>query len=246
MMTLLDENIEQGPSAPGIGESDEDAPASKNTFSVPVAKAKGQFIEVDTTLITSQEMYEHIFALGLEKFLNARMSKVGSVTRLQGKDLADAQADAIRIAKENLDNLYAGKMSRGRAKAPAIPRELMTIARQLAKAIVNNEIRAGGGKPALVAEKVKTGLANEMIAADPEFWTAKAQAHLEDLQTTPIKVQIKGRIVQDAKLVQKAADKAAKRLAEKNDRPLSVKQAGMTNKYVPPRRPQAQAPTMHH
>jgi hypothetical protein len=245
-MTLLDENIEQAPGAPGIGESGEDAHASKTTFSIPIAKAKGQFIEVDTALITSQEMYEHIFFLGLEKWVNSRMAPVGSVTKMQGEELAKAQAHAMKVAKENLDNLYAGKMSRGRTKAPAIPRELMTIARQLAKAIVNNEIRAGGGKPALVAEKLKTDLANEMIRSDPEFWTAKAQAHLEDLQTTPIKVQIKGRIVQDAKLVQKAADKAAKKLTERNDRPLSAKQAGMANKYVPPRRPQGQAPSMHH
>ena len=79
-----------------------------DTLSIPITKAKGQSIEVDPSEL-SDDVYQYILTEGLKVVLNARMAKVGAVTKLEGKDLAAAQAAAMKIANENLADLKAGK-----------------------------------------------------------------------------------------------------------------------------------------
>jgi hypothetical protein len=204
---------------------------------VPIAKAgKSGFVTVETDNITDQSAYEAIFIEGLKVVLNARMSKVGSITKLEGEELAKAQAKALEIAAENLVNLYAGKLKASRTKSAAeseVPREVMTEALRAARDLVKNEIRKNGGKPSVYTAAQITQYARSIIASDPTILVTAAAAieARKSIATAPIDI---AGLAPSPKLIAKAAESAAKRKAEKaaTGKPLSAKQASK----VAPRR----------
>lgn len=192
------------------------------TLRVPVTKA-GTTIEVNSDSLP-EEAYKFVFEAGLKAVLNLGMSKI--LTKgLEGDKLAEAQAAALAKAQENLDNLLAGKIKKGRTTAKdangnKVSGPVMTEARRLAKEVVKNEIRAAGMKISHVEASVITKAANELIAADPSY-IEKATANLESRSHIKSAVDIKALVHESPKLVAKANAAKAERKTQ-----LSAKQAG--------------------
>lgn len=207
------------------------------TLRVPVTKA-GTTIEVNSDSLP-EEAYKFVFEAGLKAVLNLGMSKI--LTKgLEGDKLAEAQAAALAKAQENLDNLLAGKIKKGRTTAKdangnKVSGPVMTEARRLAKEVVKNEIRAAGMKISHVEASVITKAANELIAADPSY-IEKATANLEARSTIKSAVDIKALVHESPKLVAKANAAKAERKTQ-----LSAKQAGK----VAPRKAREAGATAH-
>lgn len=194
----------------------------QDVFQVPIAKAGDKaFIEVNLKELVDDEMYAAVLMEGLKSILNARMSKVGAVTKLKDKELADAQALALKIAEENKAKLFSGevKVKGKRAAKSDLPREVQSEARRQAREVVRNTIKAAGGKISQYAAKDITAWADQVIAADPSF-IEKAQATIAARANLTLEI--------DAAVVLAKADpkKVAKAAADKAARPLSAKQAG--------------------
>lgn len=191
-------------------------------LNVPITKA-GAALSVDTDALP-EESYKAVFEAGLKALLNLGMSKI--LTKgLEGDKLSEAQAAALAKATENLDNLKAGKVKKGRTTAKdangnKVSGPVMTEARRLAKEVVKNEIRAAGMKISHVEASVITKAANELIAADPSY-IEKATANLESRSHIKSAVDIKALVHESPKLVAKANAAKAERKTQ-----LSAKQAG--------------------
>ena len=208
-------------------------------FKVKITKA-GQNLEVDMSTL-GDEAYAHVIQKGLEAILNAKMSKI--LTKdLEGDALADAQSAALAKANENLSDLQAGKISRGRVSAKdasgnKVPATVMTEARRLAKEVVKNEIRAAGMKISHVEASVITKAANELIAADPAF-IEQAKANIESRSQVKSAINIADLVHESPKLVAKAEAAKAERKTQ-----LSAKQAG---KAAPRKKKAPEAETVAH
>jgi len=191
-------------------------------INVKITKAN-RTIAVDTSELPD-EAYQFVLQKGLEALANARMSKV--LTKdLEGEKLAEAQEAAAKIAEENLANLKAGKISKGRggtkdANGNKVSAVVMTEARRLAKEVVKNEIRAAGMKISHVEASAITKAANELIAADPSFIEA-ATANIEGRKQVKSAINIADLVHESPKLVAKAEKAKAERKTT-----LSAKQAG--------------------
>jgi len=208
---------------------------------VPIAKAsskdKAATINVDTASF-SDEVYAYIMAEGLKAIANARMgAKVGAVTKKTGKELEDAQATAMMIATENLDRLAKGEVKKAKGKSVSgEDRKVTTEARRLAREVVKDLIKAAKGRIGDYSAKQITEAADELIKGDPSF-VVKAKENLASRNDTLPVLDIGALIQPDAK-------KVAKRKADEASKPLSAKQAGMTGK-VPPRRKPQEVHTQH-
>jgi len=191
-------------------------------MNIKVTKAN-RTIAVDTSELPD-EAYQFVLQKGLEALMNARMSKI--LTKdLEGDRLAEAQEAAAKIAEENLSNLKAGKISKGRggtkdANGNKVSAVVMTEARRLAKEVVKNEIRAAGMKISHVEASVITKAANELIAADPSFIEA-ATANIEGRKAVKSAINIADLVHESPKLVAKAEKAKAERKTT-----LSANQAG--------------------
>ena len=192
------------------------------TLNVPITKA-GAALSVDTDALP-EEAFRAVVEAGLKALLNLGMSKI--LTKgLEGDKLSEAQAAALAKATENLDNLKAGKVKRGRSTAKdangnKVSGPVMTEARRLAKEVVKNEIRAAGMKISHIEASVITKAANELIAADPSFIT-KATENLEARSQVKTTINISTLVHESPKLVAKAEKAKAERKTQ-----LSAKQAG--------------------
>lgn len=192
------------------------------TLNVPITKA-GSSLSIDTDSLP-EESFRAVVEAGLKALLNLGMSKI--LTKgLEGDQLSAAQAAALAKATENLDNLKAGKVKRGRATAKdangnKVSGPVMTEARRLAKEVVKNEIRAAGMKISHIEASVITKAANELIAADPSFIT-KATENLEARSQVKTTINISTLVHESPKLVAKAEKAKAERKTQ-----LSAKQAG--------------------
>jgi hypothetical protein len=192
------------------------------TLNVPITKA-GSSLSIDTDALP-EESFRAVVEAGLKALLNLGMSKI--LTKgLEGDQLSAAQAAALAKATENLDNLKAGKVKKGRATAKdangnKVSGPVMTEARRLAKEVVKNEIRAAGMKISHIEASVITKAANELIAADPSFIT-KATENLEARSQVKTTINISTLVHESPKLIAKAEKAKAERKTQ-----LSAKQAG--------------------
>lgn len=197
-------------------------------LSIPIAKG-GASITVDTDVdLADLAMYQLVIEEGLKVILNSRMSKVGSVTKLEGKEKEDANAMAMKIANENLTNLRESKLKKKSAAGAKVAGVVMTEARRLAKEVVKSEIRAAGLKVSHVEASAITKLANELIASDPSYIeTAKANIEAREAKATADKeaatafLQKLGGVAESPKLAAAAEKAKAERKAT-----VSAKQAG--------------------
>ena len=162
-------------------------------LSIPITKTKTatgfKTLEVDPNEFTD-EVFQYLLAEGLKAVLNSRMTKVGAVTKLIGKELEKAHADAMAIAQENLDDLKAGKIKHTRGKSKStIPTIVRAEAMRLAKTAIKDAVRAQGYKPSHFSEKAYTALAKERIEADPSF-IDQARENIEARKTPQFKLEL--------------------------------------------------------
>ncbi len=161
-----------------------------------ITKAKRP-IEVDLTAekedgtpVFTDEVIKHLIQLGLGVALNARMAKVGAVTKLVGKELEKAQADAMVIANENLDDLKSGNLKHSRSKAKStIPAGERAEAMLLAKRDIKDAVRAAGFKPSHYNDKAYTAKAKEYVEHDP-YYLAQAKINIEARKTPAHPIQL--------------------------------------------------------
>jgi len=205
---------------------------------IPVTKAGNRLIEVDPGQL-SDEIYAIALVEGLKPLINKGMSKI-LTKNLDGDELEAAKSAAYAIAEKNLENLYAGKVRKGRVAATTadgkkVPGVVLTEARRLAKEVVKNEIRASGGKISHYEASEITKAANELLAADSSF-IETATANIEARTKIKSAVDISTLIHESPKLVAAAEKAKAERKSQ-----LSAKQAGK----AAPRKPKGEAHVTH-
>jgi len=191
---------------------------------VPVTKAgKTAFIELDTETMP-EGVWAEIILQGAKVLLNRGASKI---TKETYPDETERQAEAMKAAEKQLEDMVAGKIKlTGTKKASAkTSGKVMTEARRLAREVVKDLMKANGIKISHVKASEITSVANDLIAQDPTF-IEKAEANLAAREAIPTTaINIKDLIKVDPKLV--AADEVKKAKAKANA-PLSAKQAGKT------------------
>jgi ribosomal protein L17 len=191
---------------------------------VPVTKAgKTAFIELDTETMP-EGVWAEIILQGAKVLLNRGASKI---TKETYPDETERQAEAMKAAEKQLEDMVAGKIKlTGTKKASAkTSGKVMTEARRLAREVVKDLMKANGIKISHVKASEITAVANDLINQDPTF-IEKAEANLAAREAIPTTaINIKDLIKVDPKLV--AADEVKKAKAKANA-PLSAKQAGKT------------------
>jgi hypothetical protein len=228
------------------------APADDlNIFHVPVIKGgKDAFVDVNIADLP-EEAFKLVIAEGLKVIANARMSKVAgpkAIESLRPEEAAKHHADAMEKANENIAALRANKTkTRGKSAAKSdVPREVMTEAMKIGRAMVKDLIREAKGYPSTYAASEITAGAKALIERKPEILTQAAENIAKRKATeTQSAADIIAILKPDAKLVEKAAKAKVEKAAQ-----LSAKQAGTTAKRAgappPPRRSRGDAPSAIH
>jgi hypothetical protein len=133
---------------------------------VPIVKAKGEFFDLEPDRLPLP-VFAAVFAAGAKVFLNKGQTKI---TKAAYPNPADLKAAALLKAEETLEAMYAGTIRiAGGAKSDKVPREVMTLARNKAKAIVKQQIKDAGMRISLFPPKDITAAANSMLASNPEL-----------------------------------------------------------------------------
>jgi hypothetical protein len=203
---------------------------------VPVVKAKGQTIEIDTDALP-EDVYAEAILQGLKVLINRGASKITSAAYETEDDLKVA---ALAKAQEQIELCKTSKIKfTGQKKAAGASGAVMVEARRLAKAMVKDEMKRAGIKISHVEASEITKAANMLIQEDSTI-VEKAKANLEERAKAPVKIDVKALVKTSPELVAKAEARKAKEKAEK---PLSAKQAGMVAKQAKGQknRPQATA-----
>lgn len=207
--------------------------------SVPIAKAGDKaFLDVEIEQIPP-DTWSLVILEGLKVVLNARMSTVGAVTKLEGKELEDAHAHAMKIANDNRDKLMAGDLkAKTKATKSDIPREVQTEARRQAREVVRNTIRQAGGKISQYAASDITKWADAVIANDPSY-IEKATAAIEARAnlTQGIDLAVVG--MDKDTILSKVDPKKLKAAADKKAAAKSTLSATQSGKVKPRKRPVA-------
>jgi hypothetical protein len=174
---------------------------------IPVVKAKGEYLELDTDRLPIH-VYKEILVQGAKVVLNRGQTKITKAAYPDPQALKDA---AMEKAQETLEAMYAGKIRVvGGSKSDKVPREVMTLARQMAKAIIKQQIKDAGMRIGMFETKDITAAANSMLASTPAI-IEQARADLEKRNT----LKIAGFDVSALKVSKKKEDEAARKKAEK-------------------------------
>ena len=194
---------------------------------IPIVKAKGEFLELDPDVL-NLVCYRELLVQGGKTVLNRGMTKI---TKAAYPDPAKLKEAAIAKAKENLEALYAGKIRiAGGAKGDKVPREVMTEARRMAKAIVKQQIKDAGYKISSFEAKDITAAANSMLQETPAL-IERARKEVDERSA----VVTKGFDPHKLKKSEKMEAKAEKK---RLDAVLSAAKAqGVASRGQAPRRP---------
>ncbi len=206
-------------------------------YKVPIGKtAPGTFIEIDSNDIPEGPAWEAVIMAGLqaiaEQNKTSKAAGLTGVSKLVGKELAEAHARSLAISQENFANLLAGKVKakRGAKSDDTLPRDVQTEARRLARSKVADIIRDAGLPQNAYTAKQKTEAADAYIKENPDI-VALAKDNLAVAKTIPVgSFNITAFAAPDAEKVAEAKEKKAAAAAKKASKPLSAKQAGMTTK----------------
>lgn len=189
-----------------------------SAMSIPVTKGKG-VVSIETDQLP-EAVYAEALRLGLKELVNRGMSKI-TVAKLEGEELAKAQAAAMAKATDNVEAIMAGKIKFAGQKASSkVSGAVMTEARRIARNIVKDEIKKAGGKISHYEASEITKAANQLIEAQPEI-IETAKANLEARTSAPVKLDIASLVKESPKLVAKAEEAKAAKKGQ-----LSAKQAG--------------------
>lgn len=184
-------------------------------LTVAVSKGRSGEVEVDTAKL-AEYIYINVLKEGSKVHVNKGMSKIN---KADFKSVGEFQAAVMKKAHENLAAMYAGTMViRGsKAKGDKVPTEVMTLARNMARAIVKSELKKKGFKVSLVKSAKITAAANLLLTQKPEI-IKKAQADFDAQQAQEGEEDTNSSVIagiqEDPELKAKAAAaKAAKQLS---------------------------------
>lgn len=195
---------------------------------IPITKAKGEFITVDTDKIPA-DVYAEAMLQGLKVLLNRGTSKV---TKAAYPNADELKAKAVETAQAQLELVMTSKIKfTGQKKASGVTGAVRTEAMRLAKALVKDELKRQGFKLSHIEASEITKVAKEYLEASPEL-IEQAKANIEARATVDVgaKLNVKSLVKENPKLVAKAEAKKAGT--------LSATQAG---KVKTRQRPQANA-----
>lgn len=200
---------------------------------IPVVKGKG-VVQVDTNSLP-EAVYAEALLQGLKTLVNRGMSKV-TIKDLGSED--EVKKEAMIIAGKNIDAILAGKIKfSGKASKTKVSGAVNTEAMRIARSRVKDALKAAGMKISYVKAADITAAAKELITQDATI-IELAKANLEQRAETPLPIDIKSLVHEDATLKAKGE---AKKEAEKAAKPLSAKQAGL----VKGRKGKGQQPTVN-
>jgi hypothetical protein len=193
--------------------------APSTILTVAVSKGRSGEIDVDTAKL-AEYVYINCLKEGAKTHVNKGMSKI---VKANFKTVGEFQAAVMAKAQENLKAMYAGTMvirGSGKAKGDKVPTEVLTLARNMARAIVKGELKKKGFKVSLVKSAVITKAANLLLTQRPEIITkAAADIAAQAEATEGDDTDITAGIQEDPELRAKAAKAKA-------DKQLSASKAG--------------------
>lgn len=212
-------------------------------FSIPVVKAKGKFVEINTDADGFPDaIYEYALLIGLKAIVNRGTSTL----KRENFPSADAfEIEALAIAERQVADIYEGKTrlvgAKSKAAKSAVGAE-MTEALRLAKIECKAQVKAMGK---VAISKVKaaewTKAATAMVNADPDLWLSAARASLSATAVRPVKgTDFLSTIQEDKTLSAKAAEKKATAKAERE-----AKAAAKAKGKTPPKAKKERPATTH-
>lgn len=188
-------------------------------------------IEVNFTQL-SDDVAKAVVMAGLEKIFgtaNGAAKAIAGVTKLEGKELAERQAEIRKAAEATKQQLADGTVP-GAKKAKASG-AVNTEAMRIAKNMVKDLIRSSGQKIGAYSAKELTAAAKEVLARNQHI-IQLAEKNLAE-RAAEAKgskaLDLKGLFGEKAESEEvKAKPKAPPKRKDKGDKaPLSAKQAGM-------------------
>lgn len=191
-----------------------------SVMKIPVVKAKGQYVEVETDKIP-EAVYAEALSLGLKVLVNRGTSKLTKASC--NGDEALLASEAMKKAAQQVEAINLGtiKFSGGKAKTKGAG-ALNTEAMRLAKNLVKDAMKAQKIKISTVKASDITAAARIILEGEqgPAIFE-QAKQNLAERDSIKLTVDISTLVKADPKLVAKAE-------AEKKSKPLSAKQAGKT------------------
>ena len=185
---------------------------------IPITKAKGQFVSIDTDAIP-QDVFTEAVLQGLKVLANRGTSKVTKAAYPNAEELTAA---AIAKANEQVELIMSSKIKfTGQKKAAGVSGAVRTEAMRLARNLVKDEMKRAGIKISHVEASEITGAAKELLEAMPDLIeTAKANLEARSKVAVGEKINVKALIKESPTLVAKAEARKAK------SGTISAKQAG--------------------
>lgn len=211
---------------------------------IPVAKAKGEYVEIDTDSIP-EEMYREALLQGLKQMLGRGFSKISKATYPVEADLKKAAVEKAQAnAKAVLENDQKTIKLTGTTAKAKVSGEVAAEARRLARNLVKDELRKKGVKISSYPSAEITKGANAFLAHEVIGPRLIAQAEANIAERSKIEtgnVDILSIIQASPQLIAKAE---AKKAAAKKDKPLSAKQAGKAMPHKAKAKPSASEVTV--
>lgn len=186
--------------------------APSTILTVAVSKGRSGELEVDTARL-AEYIYINCLKEGSKVHVNKGMSKIN---KADFKTVAEFQAAVMAKANENLQAMYNGTMViRGsKSKGDKVPTEVMSLARNMARAIVKAELKKKGFKISLIKSAQITKAANLLLTQRPELVKKAADDLAAQAEAEEGEVDVTAGIAEDPELKAKAAQaKAAKQLS---------------------------------
>lgn len=197
---------------------------------VEITKAKTT-LEFDTKTLPD-EVYAEALRQGLKVLANRGQTKITKETYPEAEEL---KAAALAKAELTKADMYAGKIRIMGAKGDKVSGKVMTIARNMAKALVKDEMKRQKIKVSYVEASVITKHANDLLAKMPALIEkAKAQLEAQEAEALAMKESLAS-IVTPGMISEKKKAKVEAEKAEAKEKAgtISAKQAGMTAQRPP-------------
>ena len=200
---------------------------------IPVTKAKGGFVEVDTDALP-EEVFREWVLQGGKSVLNRGMSKITATTYPEEQE---RKAAAMAQAQANLEANMRGEIRITGGKAKKATGEIQREAVRLAKQAVKDAIKADGEKISHYETKDITTAAKALVDTDPQF-LALAEEAVKARLAKPASTAAKG-VLSLIKVSEKKVAAANAKKAKAKAPGVSAKQAGLVAKVRPGLRPNA-------
>jgi hypothetical protein len=200
-------------------------------YQIPVKKAKGRFVEVDTD---SGKMPDHIYEYALQIGLRELVARGASDLKKQDYETeSEYAAAAVEIAQKQVELMYAGKTRIVGAKTATKKQgveytEAIRLAKIQAREQYKNLAATDKTMPRVshIPAKQWTEAAKAMVEADRDMWLATARESLARAAVPMTGFDISSMVHADPKLVKKAEEKkAAAKKDKKFPAPVKAKKA---------------------